>query len=576
MAFTITRTRGRGQTRAERRAPHDAGRFGAKARKGRRAWAAERGATHWEGTGDVLGGFPGSAARGGRLNGAEVRITDRYVLIDEGRSHGFGVPLRWLVGAHAAAPAVGGEPLLRLAYGEGTITRTFDIHFRAPRLVRRGAGRAERALAALHAAGFTSARVERPAVLPAATPTFTVPWDETRRFEQENVIWSGRATAPLVIRGEDAAVDVWLTTRSLIWGTAVGEGVNRLPLALVRDVVPAQLEDRDGTPALFVAFGQEPGERYDLPFRFDRHPSADRNLRERGAFLVGLRSRGIPLGVAPSVLQPWHVDAGVDGPVHVEMATDVSAAAVAGAPDDAGVPHGTDGAVAAATEPGTADAVWSGWPAASPPAAELVAPPAVEPTPEWHLSTAVAVVRVPGGRPVDSGMVPGDANDAGTDSTDEPLARPAGVPLATVGGVENEDLTPGGGARVAARMEPHPSAAPDLPRSRAYEAAALASLADVLRAVDGRVAARPLTIPVMPSGQAAALAELEAAATADVLTPAEVAARTVRVVALGEAVQRLRALLELRDAGHLSDGDLALKRAAVLGPLSRQVLGAGE
>ena len=173
-------------------------------------------------------------------------------------------------------------------------------------------------------------------------------------------------------------------------------------------------------------------------------------------------------------------------------------------------------------------------------------------------------------------MVPGDANDGGANATDEPLAWPADAAGAVSGGVGNEDLTAGGGPRAATSEEPHSSPAPHLPRSRAYEAAALASLADVLRAVDGRVAAQPSAIPAMPSGQAAALAELEAAATADVLTPAEVAARRVRVVALGEAVQRLRALLELRDAGHLSDGDLALKRAAILGPLSRQVLGTGE
>src|SRR5262249_50739252 len=37
----------------------------------------------------------------------------------------------------------------------------------------------------------------------------------------------------------------------------------------------------------------------------DRQPTADHNLRERGAMLVGLRSRGLPIGSPTPPFQPW-------------------------------------------------------------------------------------------------------------------------------------------------------------------------------------------------------------------------------------------------------------------------------
>lgn len=42
--------------------------------------------------------------------------------------------------------------------------------------------------------------------------------------------------------------------------------------------------------------------------------------------------------------------------------------------------------------------------------------------------------------------------------------------------------------------------------------------------------------------------------------------------ALGEAGSRLRALLELRDAGHLSDVDLTRKRTAITAHLSNLIV----
>src|SRR5687768_5303007 len=156
------------------------------------AWRAERGAVHWEGTGDLAGGFPGFAARGGRLLGVQVRLTDYYLLVEEGRPHGFGLPLAWLVGADLYAPprAERTDPALRLRYDDGVAVRTFLVRFRGSLLGPRGGRRAEQVLAALQAFGLGEAGEPLP-----EAPEFAVSWDEAARFEGENVIWSGHASA---------------------------------------------------------------------------------------------------------------------------------------------------------------------------------------------------------------------------------------------------------------------------------------------------------------------------------------------------------------------------------------------
>ena len=120
------------------------------------------------------------------------------------------------------------------------------------------------------------------------------------------------------------------------------------------------------------------------------------------------------------------------------------------------------------------------------------------------------------------------------------------------------------------------ASAPELPQTRAYEAAALTTLSAVLQAMDSRGAGTP-TVPDIGqpavADRAAALAELDAAVAAGRITPEEMGVRRARLLALAEAGPRLRALLELRDGGNLSPADLTRKRAAVLAPLSRQVFG---
>ena len=91
----------------------------------------------------------------------------------------------------------------------------------------------------------------------------------------------------------------------MIWGNETASGVQRIPLADLTDVAAEKLADRDETPALYVGVGNQATGHFDLAFIFNQQSTPDRNLRERGALLVGLRSRGLPIGHPTPVRQPW-------------------------------------------------------------------------------------------------------------------------------------------------------------------------------------------------------------------------------------------------------------------------------
>jgi hypothetical protein len=267
-------------------------------------WQSNRGAVRFEASCDLFGGFPGFAQVGGVHAGAQLRLTDHFLLIDDGKTSGFGLPISWLEGAVVLPLPGRDEPGLRIFFRDGPCPRVFTIRFRGGRLSMRAHRRAEHAFNVLTSLGMS----DKYELDPLLEPSFRVPWDQTREYEMENVVWTGATTAPLYIGLDSAPADVWLTTKSLIWGGPGGEGINRMPLPLLQDVITAQVDDRHQTPAVYISFGDETTGRFDLGFLFDRY-DAERNLRERGAFLVGLRSRGIPLGSPVPRYQPWRITA---------------------------------------------------------------------------------------------------------------------------------------------------------------------------------------------------------------------------------------------------------------------------
>lgn len=538
-----------------------------------RDWIAHRGAVLFEATGDVVGGFPGYADRGGRLEAVRCQVTERYLVVGERQPYGFGLPIPSLAGAVLVGAPRRTHPDLRVIYRDGLTVRLFTVRFREPRIARWSGRRAERAREALLAAGLAE---WLPAALPAE-PNFTVHWDQTRDLEAENVLWTGRATAPLRVGLPGVASEVWLTTRSLIWGSGAGDGINRVPLSMVIDVTAAHLADRRRTPALFVGIGEERGGRHELAFIFDQQDSPDRNVRERGAFFVGLRSRGIPLGAPTPPLQPWR---GEGRPLLQERAPVAHACAVSALSREAA------GLVTERSD----QVIGQGWPRQTG-AVEvnaLVSPPSSPPSSD---DGCVGAPRKSGSNDTciepEADTLPTDAPSLAQQHTPAPVggadrvlaewsAPPApghdlgqDVPLAmswTLPEVVREEISdpmPKSPASTA-------SGAPDRTawtQVRAFESAALAALAEALNAIHDRAAGRvPVPLVELPPSaveQAQALAALIDLARVGELSPEDLHARKARLLALGEAAVRLRTLLELRDAGHLSDADLAHKRTAI-------------
>ncbi len=570
-------------------------------------WRAERGRVRMECQVDVIGGFPGSASYGGRLDGAQLRITDRYLLVDEGRAHGFGLPIGWLCGARPVAQFDRPDAALRLRYLDGAVGRGFVLKFRGALLQLRGSRRAEQALAALRAVGLP----ENAVGAASADPGLHLDWEEAARYEQENVIWSGAVTAPIGTGLERGACNIWLTTRSVIWGSGTGKGIYRAGLEQIRDVAAVDTRGRTTTPALIVGVEDAAGDRHDLTLLFNRQ-TPERDIRERGACLVGLRSRGIPLGVPPSPVQPWQ-------PVSLVL------------PDPPTPPRSEPITV----EPPPADLNSSPL-SADPPVDSTDDLPSVAATPNLlsaNVTTDAPQVVEPGPLPIVAGFppdAPGDLEESPLAAAPSPLeeraddpgagdiavpvvaltpAEPDPEPAATVvmpASIDPMPVSPGWPtaappipsdpeepAVVEASSAPEsvvlpnpiiappvlpavtrgPAVTPGLEQAEVYEAAARRLLTEVLQAIDARVAGQdvPSLIAVLPSEaqRLAAFSEIGNREKSGELSRQEAASRRARLVAVGEAGPRLRSLLELHDSGWLSDDALVKKRQAITDQLNR-------
>jgi hypothetical protein len=133
----------------------------------------------------------------------------------------------------------------------------------------------------------------------------SVGWEHAEEYETERVMWQGQAVTPVGWALDHAPCDVWLTTESIIWGTTSGDGLYRLPVGDIIEAVPADLPGRIPVPGIFLTVYVGTVGRIDLPFMFDCSNSVPQNVQDRGAFMVGLRSRGIPIGTPEQPPQPW-------------------------------------------------------------------------------------------------------------------------------------------------------------------------------------------------------------------------------------------------------------------------------
>ena len=538
-----------------------------------RQWHTERGEILFEASCDVVGGFPGYAACGGRLDGRRLRVTERYLLVGDGDPFGFGLPVRDIDGVALVPFAKGEEAGLRVFYRDGASARLFTARFHGNRLALRGGPRAERAHLSLLRAGLN----DRFAVLPPLDPDFIVPWEETAEFGTEKVIWAGQATAPREIDAEGVPGNVWLTTSSLIWGCETMAGVHRVPLVLVTDVAAATLANRTGTPALYVGLGDETIGHFDLAFLFDQQPTIDQNQRERGALLVGLRSRGVPVGSPTPPLQPWRnaaLSVADVPPDRVRTEASCARDATQAPWQDAFDPSAE----------GTAYPLWPHQPATSLESSTLeheLSPwldseegegASIEPTPRL-LDVVLAEWSVP---PDDRGGRHGDVQVAANwlsplppMPVEDPTSTTMSPPLPASVADDESPIEPA--ALDAASEAVPPPEFERLPRAAAYESATIGVLDEILAAIRDRATGQMTRLAVsLPTAadQSAALAELTASNQTGIVTPEEVRGRTARILALSDACVRLHTLVELRDAGHVTDADLARRQQTITAQLA--------
>lgn len=528
------------------------------------AWHSERGEILFETACDVVGGFPGYARVGGRLRGHRLRVTERYLLVGDGSAHGFGLPIRQLDGS-AFIPIDDHEDYaLRIFYRDGLVPRLFTLQFQGMRLPSRGGLRAERAQLSLLRAGFH----DRYADSPPSFQDYAVSWEETASFEFENVLWRGEAIVPLAVGLDGIPGTVWLTTRSLIWGCDTAPGVQRIPIAHLTDIAVEKLSDRDETPALYVGVGDESTGHFDLPFIFNQQSTPDHNLRDRGALLVGLRSRGLPIGHPTAPRQPWWDRSNESFP---------SLSPLHRTSTDDGVAVITSVLIDDLPEPLAARPIdYPEWPEATTQLPELIwEADSADPT-EGDVETATSPATV-----LDIVLAEWSAEPSET-----PTADQRDVQLATswIAPLTEEPTESGELAtttdEVVASTPPPPSpirpvtAAPPPPRPfvTAYETASEAALAELETAIRNRATGRvtPITT-ALPSAadQAEAIAELTSLKEGGKISSDDLRERSLYLLALGDTCVRLVSLIDVRDRGIISDDDLAGRHQFLLAQLQK-------
>lgn len=264
------------------------------------SWHDSAGALVYETTCEIGGAFPGYIEEGAYMEHAQVRLYQHLLVVEEGRQHGFTLSFDRIVATDDGDQTDIDDAMIRVRYRDGEETRLFSIRPRASRLMFRGGRRAFRLLDELATLGVPGGPLDD---IPA--DTYVTSWGETDAFGHETMVWHGHASASLMLRGERATCDVFITSKSLVWGRDARSPIARVPIESIRDVVPGHGGARNPHPMAFIGIGDSEFERVEFSFVFDAHDTDDRNALERSAFVVHLRSRQVALAYPERPAQPW-------------------------------------------------------------------------------------------------------------------------------------------------------------------------------------------------------------------------------------------------------------------------------
>ena len=485
----------------------------------RSEWSIRRGDQRYAGTFDVIGNFPGFEEFAGLIVNAEVVVTDRFLIVDESAPHGFAIGLGWLIDVSADPdPETFGDVLIRYRADDANVL--FRLRPSKSRLALRARGRPEELVAALSDAGAEVADLARD-----VADTLRLSWDSAASLETEAVVWRGQATAPLRPGLECAPASVWVTPTALVWGSQKIRGVNRLPISTISRLSATTLGDEHSSPTVYVRSRVISDVRLDLPFIFNMGAVRE-NVTARGEFLGLFRPDSVIEGSVSVRPQPWTEEAPADSEDDLDIITGLDAESVA---EDAAEP--------AEGESDEEDApTFETWANVTKPAAFPYVAPA-----EGHTT-----IRLPGDHD-------DEFDSAGTRLVDAISSWPGAAPLPA---------------------EPEAQAAPVITepdRIPAYLRSARRAIDEVNEAIDRRTsgnAAPPLrATPPSANEQADALSELIELTSSDYYSAEQARALKARLARTGEAAIRLRSLIELCNAGHMTINEVGAKRDAIMANL---------
>lgn len=503
-------------------------------------WAERRGEDHYRGAYDAIGNFPGFAGNAALIVNGALALTERFLLVDEWAPHGFAIPLAEIIDVSIDAdPDTFEDILVRYHTDDGAML----IRFRATRSRLPGRSRTKPAdmMGAFASVGLTIADYAR-----TVNEVYSVSWDSLHLADSDSVVWKGRITAPLRPSRECAPTDVWITPGAILWGSSRNRGVNRVPLSAVQRLAVTSLHDGTGTPTVYVRVGPVGDTTLDLPFIFNLAASGGSPAETRAEFLAIFRDDAVVEIEATASTQPWVRPSG-----EMPVTDEGEAEDLDEAPDDEGVERSGERESTLVSIGDEPDAVPE--------------EPAV-PEPDLQFETWADVSKptsFPYGpdqftatRRIDADLTPADFafDSSGTRLADALTSWP-GAP----------------GHREEAPAPPEPITEPKM--LLRYLATARHSIDEVNDAIDRRVANRAApvlrTLPPSSEQQSQALAELIELAGTDYYSVEQARRVKAEVTALGEASNRLRSLIELCNAGHLTIMEASTRRDAIMLSLPR-------
>ena len=480
-------------------------------------WATQRGGSRVSGQFDVIGNFPGYGRWAALIVAAKVEVTSRFLLVDEHADHGFGIDLADLVDYSIDRSEQSfGDVIIRFRISD--LASMFRLRPSRNRLrfpTRTNPTDLAQALAdgGVIASEFTQ----------DLESTLGITWENAQTMEVEPTVWSGKATAPLRPGRECEPGSIWLTKTALLWGSARGSGLNRVPAAAITVLNRLQLPDGRETPVAYVHTDLMHGLDLALPIIFNTETGAQNRL-DRDAF-IGLFHPDLVKPLEDSVLQPWTV---VDEILEEGDAADLDELSLADAED-------LEDDESAEPE-ATAEPAFSSWDGAR--------------------------------RPYTfEGTTPGTTlRRIDTSGLDSENAEPAKVRLyeamAAWPGAETADPAP----------EPEATPANEPTVVVAYLAKARQTIDEVndriTRRLEGNAAIATKSLPPSAVEQANALIELIELAGTGYYSPDQVSRIKAQISGLGEAAVRLRSLIELCNAGHLTIAEAAAKRDRIMGGIA--------